>query len=227
MVDDSRQGSRPSNAETPAVRGRHTQTATTLFERVDGAISRLATAAQQVVKTQSKLELAIRTRKLGPIPACAHADGHEINLRPREALAVETLRECPCCGARLWISVPSVATLLDAAALEGDTGASDLEILLTRRERQVLNVLRSSRNPLRAGQLAARIWSDPDRTHDVRSALYRLRYKLRNSNWAIPFAENGRGIRLVRLGNQDCQIPPNLSDDELQIRRTPPDSAAA
>lgn len=227
MVDDSSQGLRPSNAEAPAVRGRHTQTAATLVERVDVAISRLATAAQQVVKTQSKLELAIRTRKLGPIPACAHADGHEINLRPREALAVETLRECPCCGARLWISVPSVGTLLDAAALEGDTGASDLEILLTRRERQVLNVLRTSRYPLRARQVAALIWSDPHRTHDVRSALYRLRTKLRGSGWAIPFPEKGGGIRLVRLGDETRQSTPKPIDDKLEIRRVSPDSAAA
>jgi hypothetical protein len=209
------------------VRGRYTQTATTLVERVDGAISRLATAAQQVLKTQSKLELAIRTRKLGPIPACAHADGHEINLRPREALAVETPRECPCCGARLWINVPSVGTLLGAAALEGDTGASDLELLLTRRERQVLHVLRTSRYPLRARQVAALIWSDPHRTHDVRSALCRLRTKLRGSSWAIPFPEKGGGIRLVRLGDETRQAPPKLIDDKVDIPGVSSHSAAA
>ena len=147
----------------------HSQTGTTLGVRLDGAISRFATVAQQVVETQSKLELAVRTRKVGPIPACAHTDGHEISLRPREALAVETLRECPCCGARLWISVPSVGTLLAAAALEGDGGASDLEILLTRRERQVLNVLRTSRYPLQARQVAALI----SRTRSARRALTR------------------------------------------------------
>ncbi len=209
------------------MRDQQTQNGTTLVERLDGAISRMATVAQEVAEAQSKLELALRTRKAGPIPACNHPDGHEISLRPHEALAVETFRECPCCGARLWVSVPPVGVLLESDTVEDGTGVSDLDEVLTRRERQLLNVLRNSRYPLRAGQLAALIWSDPDRTHDVRSALYRLRYKLRNSSWAIPFAENGRGIRLVRLGNQDCQIPPNLSDDELQIRRTPPDSAAA
>jgi hypothetical protein len=227
MEDDGRRGLRLSNAEAPAVRGQHTQTGATLVERLDGAISRLATVARQVADSQSKLELAIRTRKVGPIPACAHTDGHEINLRPREALAVETLRECPCCGARLWISVPSVGMLLDAAALEDDTGASDLEILLTRRERQMLNVLRSSRYPLRAGQLAAFIWSDPHRTHDVRSALYRLRTKLRGSSWAIPFPEKGGGIRLVRLGNETRQTTPKLIDDQVDISRVSPVSVAA
>jgi hypothetical protein len=209
------------------MRDHQTQNGTTLVERLDRAISRMATVAQEVAQVQSKLELALRTRKAGPIPACNHPDGHEISLRPHEALAVETVRECPCCGARLWVSVPPVGVLLESATLEDSTGVSDLDEVLTRRERQLLNVLRNSRYPLRAGQLAALIWSDPDRTHDVRSALYRLRYKLRNSSWAIPFAENGRGIRLVRLGNQDCQTTPKLSDDELQIRRTPPDSAAA
>ena len=114
-----------------------------------------------------------------------------------------------------------------AAALEGDTGASDLEILLTRRERQVLHVLRTSRYPLRPRQVAALIWSDPHRTHDVRSALYRLRTKLRGSGWAIPFPEKGGGIRLVRLADETGQSTPKPIDDKLEIRRVSPDSAAA
>jgi hypothetical protein len=209
------------------VRGQQTVNGTTLVERLDEAISRLATVAQQVAEAQSKLELALRTRKTGPIPACNHPDGHEISLRPHEALAVEAFRECPCCGARLWISVPSVGALLETGPFEDDTGAPDLDLVLTRRERQVLNVLRRSRYPLRAEQLAALIWSDPHRTHDVRSALYRLRYKLRNSAWAIPFPQRGRGIRLVSVGNQNCQTTPKLGDDEVHIRRASPDSAAA
>src|SRR5206468_12167012 len=79
------------------------------------------------------------------------------------------------------------------------TGAArvpDLDIELTRREQQVLNVLHRSPYPLRHEQLAALVWSEPDRTHDVRSVLYRLRRKLRTSGWLIPFPPKGRGYAL-------------------------------
>jgi DNA-binding response OmpR family regulator len=95
-----------------------------------------------------------------------------------------------------------------------------LEIELTRRERQVLNVLHRSPYALRHEQLAALVWSEPDRTHDVRSVLYRLRRKLMNSGWAIPFQLKGKGVRLVpdpiRLGqpapNSDGHEPDEASD---------------
>ena len=212
-----------NNAMAYAFRGTHTPNGITLVERLGEAISRLATVAQQVAEAQSKLELAVSIRKTGPISACTHANGHEISLRPREALSVEASRECPCCAARLWISVPSVGMLLETAAFEGEPLAPDLDAVFTRRERQVLNILRSSRYPLRAGQLAALIWSDPHRTHDVRSALYRLRNKLRNSSWAIPFPEKGRGVRLVRVGGD----PAKPIDDELDTPRHSPESAVA
>lgn len=127
---------------------------------------------------------------------CNHPDGHELTLSPAEALLIETGRECPCCAARLWISLPSVGAILDAAS-SGGCRVPDLQVELTRRERQVLNVLHRSSGALRHRQLAGLVWSDPDRTHDVRSVLYELRRKLRNSGWAIPLPAKGKGVRLV------------------------------
>jgi len=49
---------------------------------------------------------------------CNHRDGHELSLSAGEALAIEACRECPCCGARLWIGFPSVGAILDAATLD-------------------------------------------------------------------------------------------------------------
>ena len=118
---------------------------------------------------------------------------------------METQRECPCCGARLWIAMPSVGAMLDAA---NDYACSvpGLDVELTRRERQVLNILHRSRYPLRHGQLAGLVWSDSDRTHDVRSVVYQLRRKLRNTGWTIPFSARGRGIRLVTDVTQQAQV---------------------
>lgn len=223
LADASECRVQPSSSRT-SVSGKQTQTA--IVERFDAAISRLAIIARQVAEAQSKLELALRTRKF-VIPACTHAEGHEISLRPREALSVEASRECPCCYARLWISVPSVGMLLEIAALNDKTYGPGLDAVLTRRERQVLNVLRSSPYPLRAGQLAALVWSDPHRTHDVRSALHRLRNKLRDSGWAIPFAEKGGGVRLVEVSNGNRQTTPKPIDDDLAVARRSLDSAAA
>ena len=128
-------------------------------------------------------------------PRCCHSEGHELSLSADDALAFETTRECPCCSARLWISVPSVSAILDSAALRGRSTVPYLNVELTRRERQVLNALHRSPYALRHAQLAALVWSEPDRTNDVRSALYRLRRKLRDSGWVIPFSNGGRGIR--------------------------------
>jgi DNA-binding response OmpR family regulator len=96
----------------------------------------------------------------------------------------------------LWISIPSVAAVLETA---NDRACSvpDLEIELTRRERQILDVLYRSPHPLRHRQLAALVWSEPDRTHGVRTVLHRLRRKLRDSSWSIPFPARGKGVRLV------------------------------
>jgi hypothetical protein len=132
-------------------------------------------------------------------PRCTHREGHELALDPAEALATETPRKCPCCCARLWISVPTVGAILDGAASSERSSVPDLRVRLTRRERQVLTVLHRAPYPLRHSQLAALVWSDPDRGHDVRSTLYRLRAKLRGSRWAIPVPPHGDGVRLVPL----------------------------
>jgi len=134
------------------------------------------------------------------VKRCNHREGHDFALSAGEALApIEARRECPCCGARLWMSLPSVGAILDAAYRLGRCDVPDLGVELTRREQQVLNVLHRAPYPLRHRQIAALVWSDPDRSHDVRSALYRLRAKLRGSGWAIPFPSKGKGVRLVRV----------------------------
>jgi hypothetical protein len=111
-------------------------------------------------------------------------------------------RAMPVCprSARLWISVSSVSAILDAAALKGSTSVPGLHVEPTRRERQVLNVLHRSPYALHHEQLAALVWSEPDRTYDVRSVLHRLRRKLFASGWAIPLSPKGQGIRLVTMG---------------------------
>jgi hypothetical protein len=136
---------------------------------------------------------------------CNHPEGHELSLNASEASAVEACRDCPCCGAQLWINVPSVGAILDAVTLDGGCSVPDLDVELARRERQVLNVLHRSQYALRHEQLAALVWSDRNRTHEVRSVLYRLRCKLRNSGWAIPFPAEGKGVRLVPEATQPRQ----------------------
>jgi hypothetical protein len=184
------------------------------IECLNEVIIRLEAAARQAAEVHP---MAIAARAVnGPQPAftrpsvvtlkrCNHSEGHELRLSADDALAIETCRDCPCCAARLWISIPSVGAILDAAALRGGTTVPDLEVELTRRERQVLNVLHRFPYALRHEQLAALVWSEPDRTHDVRSVLYRLRRKLRNSGWAIPFPPKGHGVRLVRDTTQHRQ----------------------
>jgi hypothetical protein len=146
---------------------------------------------------------------VGGLNRCNHSEGHELSLSADDALAIETSRECPCCAARLWISIPSVGEILEAATLKGSVSVPDLDVELTRRERQVLNVLHRSQYALRHEQLAALVWSEPDRTHDVRSVLYRLRRKLLNSGWAIPFPPKGKGVRLVLEPIRHAQPAPN------------------
>jgi hypothetical protein len=175
------------------------------ISELTAAINRLAEVIQLSSGT-SQVDLAGRTsssyrtavsRSIAQSPnRCNHPDGHELKLGPGEGLQIETARECPCCGARLWISLPSVGAILDAAS-SGGCSVPDLQVELTRRERQVLNVLHRSSGALRYRQLAGLVWSDPDRTHDVRSVLYELRRKLRNSGWAIPLPAKGKGVRLV------------------------------
>jgi hypothetical protein len=134
------------------------------------------------------------------VKPCNHREGHELALSVAEALApVEPHRECPCCNARLWISIPSVGAILDTVAHSARSSVPDLDVDLTRRERQLLNVLHRAQFPLRHRQLAALVWRDCDRTHDVRSVLYRLRGKLRGSGWTIPIPPNGQGVRLERV----------------------------
>ncbi len=142
--------------------------------------------------------LAAASRPTVPARLCPHADGHELKLSAPDVLRGEVRQQCPCCDARLWIGVPAVAALLQAAALAGASRVPGLDVALTRRERQVLAVLHRAPTALRSEQLAALVWSDPYRTHDVRTVLHRLRRKLRGSGWSIPTAPRGGGLRLVR-----------------------------
>lgn len=87
---------------------------------------------------------------------------------------------------------------LDAVARSGFSSVPDLDLELTRRERQLLNVLHAAPWPLRSDQLAALVWSDAHRSHEVRSTLYRLRVKLRGTPWSIPIQSSRQGLRLVR-----------------------------
>ena len=93
---------------------------------------------------------------------------------------------------------PAGRAILDTVAGNAASDVPNLDVDLTRRERQLLNVLYRSQYALRHRQLAALVWSDPDRTHDVRTGLNRLRRKLRDSGWTIPVPPNGQGVRLVR-----------------------------
>jgi len=155
---------------------------------------------------------------LQPLNRCRHSEGHDLILCAGDALSIETPRECPCCAARLWISIPSVAEILEASASRDGCTVPDLEVELTRRERQILNVLHRSPYALRHQQLAALVWSDPDRTHEVRSTLYRLRRKLVHSGWAIPVPERGKGVRLV---------PNPISDHQPTLQPVRQDSTEA
>ena len=140
-----------------------------------------------------------RTRAVVRTPStCNHPEGHDLALDVRDMLLIEACRQCPCCNARLWISVPPVGAILDAVARSGFSSVPDLNVQLTRRERQLLNVLHAAPWPLRHNQLAALVWSGADRGHDVRSTLYRLRAKLRGSQWSIPLQPPRQGLRLVR-----------------------------
>jgi hypothetical protein len=117
----------------------------------------------------------------------------------------------------LWIALPTVGELLESVVLDGTGGVPDLDVDLTQRERQVLGVLHRSPYPVRYGQLAALVWSDPDRTHDVRSTLYRLRAKLRGSAWAIPIPPRGQGVRLLHL--QPDALEPDQGGPESRSAR--------
>jgi hypothetical protein len=186
-----------------------------LIERLSEATDRLAAATRQAAEVHRSAteprsvgggtQSALARASVETLRRCNHRDGHELRLGAEEALTIETYRECPCCAARLWISVPSVGAILDAAAASGAGRVPDLDIELTRREQQVLNVLHRSPYPLRHEQLAALVWSEPARTHDVRSVLYQLRRKLRASGWLIPFPPKGRGVRLVRDATEHPQ----------------------
>jgi len=197
-----------------------------LIERLSEATDRLAAATRQAAEVHRRAieppsvggspQSALARASVETLRRCNHREGHELSLRAEEALTIETYRECPCCDARLWISVPSVGAILDAAAALGAGRVSDLDIELTRREQQVLYVLHRSPHPLRHEQLAALVWSEPDRTHDVRSVLYRLRRKLRTSGWLIPFPPKGRGVRLVRNATEQLQAGANPDGQETQ-----------
>src|ERR1700716_3465756 len=81
-------------------------------------------------------------RRADTVKRSAHREGHDLALTAVEALApIEARRECPCCSARLWISVPSIGAILDTVAHSARSGVPDLGVDLTRRERQLLNVL--------------------------------------------------------------------------------------
>jgi DNA-binding winged helix-turn-helix (wHTH) protein len=185
-----------------------TEECTRLIDGLTEAIIRLATTTQEAAEVHRRPtggRVNGSRQSTSTLNRCNHSEGHELSLNADETLAIETFRECPCCAARLWISIPSVGETLEAAALRGSASVPGLDIELTRRERQVLNVLHRSPYALRHEQLAALVWSEPDRTHDVRSVLYRLRRKLMNSGWAIPFQLKGKGVRLVPDPTPDGQ----------------------
>ncbi|MBV9598333.1 MAG: helix-turn-helix domain-containing protein [Chloroflexi bacterium] len=128
-----------------------------------------------------------------------------MRLTVREALApTEAARECPCCHARLWITIPTAGQQLEHIARDC-MDIPDLHTALARRERQVLGVLHQAARPLDHAQIAALVWADADRTHDVRTVLHRLRHKLRGSPWSIPTTPAGQGVRLVRSDSDDRQ----------------------
>lgn len=136
-----------------------------------------------------------------------------MRLTTREALApTEAARECPCCGARLWITIPTAGQQLEHVAPDCKA-LSDLNTVLARRERQVLGVLHEAARPLDHEQIAALVWADADRTHDVRTVLHRLRHKLRGSAWSIPVTRGGAGVRLVRSDSDDSQAVPLVNVD--------------
>ncbi len=182
------------------------------LERLGQAIGRLAAAAERAAESRPSRSdqrnpdggLSARIRHAAePATRCTHPDGHELRLATREALAVAPALDCPCCGARLWIAFPTPGELLEHVTLGETGGVPDLDVDLNRRERQVLAVLCRARYPRRTGQIASLVWSDSSRTHDVRSALYRLRRKLRGTPWAIPVSPGSQGVRLVCSGPQD------------------------
>jgi hypothetical protein len=180
---------------------------TSLLRSVADSIVRLASALGDPIEAR---RLPLNQRIVGGPSAqapshCGHSDGHELSLNTSDALSIETCRECPCCTARLWISIPTVGAILESAALRGACPVPGLDIQLTQRERQLLNVLHRSQYALRHQQLAALVWSDPDRTHDVGATLYRLRRKLLGSGWAIPCQPRGNGLRLVPDPNHGVQ----------------------
>jgi hypothetical protein len=182
------------------------------LERLGQAIGRLAAAAERAAESRPSRSdqrnpdggLSVRIRRgAEPATRCTHPDSHELRLGTHEALAVAPALDCPCCGARLWISFPTAGELLERVTLDEAGGVPDLEVELKRRERQVLAVLYRARQPLRTGAIASLVWSDSSRTHDVRSVLYRLRRKLRGTPWAIPVWPGGQGVRLVRSDPRD------------------------
>jgi len=193
--------------------GRSAQGRVYLIDRLVDAINCLADIIEGASDTDRPVmerslrapQVSLSRPRVADSTRCNHPEGHELTLSAAEGLTMETLRECPCCGARQWISMPSVGAMLDAA---NDCACivPGLNVELTRRERQVLNMLHRSPYPLRHGQLAGLVWSDSDRTHDVRSVVYQLRRKLRNTGWAIPFSARGRGIRLVADVTQQSQV---------------------
>jgi hypothetical protein len=178
---------RPSESTTPIV-------------RLETATIRLAALVRQITEAHSNVVAALRARRLAGVSGCTHPDGHEIRLRPREAMSIEAARDCPCCGARLWIQVPSVSRLLESIGIEEDAPSAILEAGLGGLERRRVTVLRKAPYPLRSSQVAAILWSDESRTHDVRSLLYRVRRKLRGTGWTIPVPERGQGVRLLQVG---------------------------
>lgn len=198
----------PTGRRDPTVRvtAQSSEACAHLIWRLIEAINRLADVMRQhceVHRTTAEGRVlgggssALTAPPVDALKQCNHREGHELRLNANEALEIEACRECPCCGARLWIGFPSVGAILDATTLDRLSNVPGLEVELTRRERQVLNVLHRSPYALRHGQLAALVWSDPHRTREVRSVLYRLRRKLRDSGWAISFPAKGNGVRLV------------------------------
>ena len=177
--------------------------------RLGDAIGRLASAAERAAAPQERggvRHAGAPARSIHETGGhCTHADGHALRLTVREAFApTQAARECACCHARLWITIPTAGEQLEHIARDR-IDIPDLHTALARRERQVLSVLHQAVRPMDHAQIAALVWADADRTHDVRTVLHRLRHKLRGSPWSIPTTPAGQGVRLVRSDSDDRQ----------------------
>ena len=140
-----------------------------------------------------------RTRVVSRTPgACTHGEGHDLALNVRDALQIEACHHCPCCSARLCISVPPVGAILDAVAHNGFSSAPDLDVQLADRERQLLTCC--TLRPGRFGTTSSQRWCGPTLT-EVTTSGQRCTVSAPSSaarNGSSPIQPPRQGLRLVR-----------------------------